>query len=315
MSEKIENTAGFVSTWVKNLGGYLTGRTTENNHDTDESSLLILTYGSDINETGVLTSVDKVIPTKPDLEDFWNVEGIGITDNPNTSDDERAMEQFNDTLKFEDGRYHVTWPWKDENPDLPLNRELAVGRLKSVMSRLKHKPELLKKYDAVLKDQLSKGVIDDIGERGPKHYLPHHAVINPSKSTTKLRIVYDASAKTQVSNKSLNECLYRGPVLLRDLCGILMRFRLYRTALVADIEKAFLQIGLQPNQRDTTRFVWVRDLESRTAYRDNQYTGISFLSGTIWGDLKPIPVGSYDRQEISNTDGCTPVKWVLQLVM
>ena len=56
------------------------------------------------------TSLDTVIPTKPDLEDFLNAEGIGITDNPIFSDDERALEQFNETLKFEDGRYQLTWP-------------------------------------------------------------------------------------------------------------------------------------------------------------------------------------------------------------
>ena len=56
----------------------------------------------------MFASVDTVISKKPDLEDFWNVEGI--TDNPNCSDNERALEQFNETLKFEDGRYRVTWP-------------------------------------------------------------------------------------------------------------------------------------------------------------------------------------------------------------
>jgi hypothetical protein len=48
---------------------------------------------------------------------------------------------------------------------------------------------------------------------GPVHYIPHHAVLTPTKSTTKLRIVYDASAKTMQSHKSLNENLYRGSVM------------------------------------------------------------------------------------------------------
>ena len=50
--------------------------------------------------TEVFTSVDTVIPTQPDLEDFLNAEGIGIADNPNCSDDERALEQFNETLNL-----------------------------------------------------------------------------------------------------------------------------------------------------------------------------------------------------------------------
>ena len=69
--------------------------------------------------------------------------------------------------------------------------------------------------------------MEETSADGPKHYLPHHAVINPLKPTTKLRISYDISAKARKENKSLNECLYRGLVLLNDLCGLLLRFRLH----------------------------------------------------------------------------------------
>ena len=43
------------------------------------------------------------------------------------------------------------------------------------------------------------------------------------------------------------------PQLLR------LRFRIYKVALTADIEKAFLQVGLQPADRDVTRFLWLKD--------------------------------------------------------
>jgi len=89
------------------------------------------------------------------------------------------------------------------------------------------------------------------------HYIPHHAVVDATKPTTKVRIVYDASAKPKSDNKSLNECLYRGPVMLKDLCGLLLRFRIPK--LVADIGKAFLQLGLQNEDRNVTRFFWIKD--------------------------------------------------------
>ena len=105
-------------------------------------------------------------------------------------------------------------------------------------------------------------------------------MINPLKPTTKLRILYDASAKVRKENYSLNECLYRGPVLLNDLCGLLMRFRLNQIAIVADIEKAFLQIGLHPYQRDVTRFFWMKDSsKARLDYdniQENRYRRVPF---------------------------------------
>ena len=58
---------------------------------------------------------------------------------------------------------------------------------------------------------------------------------------------------------SLNDCLYRGPIILPDLCGLLLRFRLYPIIVLADIKKAFLQVGLQEKERSTTRFLWLKD--------------------------------------------------------
>ena len=117
-----------------------------------------------------------------------------------------------------------------------------MGRLKSNIARMRNKPDLLKQYDSIIQDQIDRGVIEKVGSRyvdGLKHYLPHHTVINPHKPTTKLRVVYDASAKTKNENKSLNECLYRGPVMLNDLCGLLMRCRLHTYWLI--LKKLFFK--------------------------------------------------------------------------
>ena len=75
----------------------------------------------------------------------------------------------------------------------------------------------------------------------------------------KARIVHDASAIARKGCKSLTECLYCGPVILEDLCGLLLRFRTHKVALTADVEKAVLQVDLQPINRDVTRFLWLKD--------------------------------------------------------
>ena len=71
-----------------------------------------------------------------------------------------------------------------------------------------------------------------------KYYLPHHSILTPAKETTKICIVYEVSAKARGATSSLNEGLYRGPIILPDLYGLLMRFWLHILVILADVGKA-----------------------------------------------------------------------------
>ena len=64
---------------------------------------------------------------------------------------------------------------------------------------------------------------------------------------------------------SLNECLCRGPVIMEDLTGILLRFRMNSIAISCDIEKAFLQVGIQPSDRDVVRLLWTNELKGKVS--------------------------------------------------
>ena len=86
-------------------------------------------------------------------------------------------------------------------------------------------------------------------------YLPHHAVQKESSTTTKLRVVFDASAKT--SNKqSLNDNLLAGAVLQQDLFSIIVRFRTFQYVLNADIAKMYRQIKIHPNDTNYQLVLW-----------------------------------------------------------
>lgn len=87
---------------------------------------------------------------KPDLVEFWNLENIGIKDNPKQLVQKRAINIFKETLRFKYNRYSVTWPWESDDIALLTNRQLAFGRLKSLIHRNKH--NLIKQYESVIKD-------------------------------------------------------------------------------------------------------------------------------------------------------------------
>ena len=131
-----------------------------------------------------------------------------------------------------------------------------------MLRRLKHDPDLLREYESVIKTQLEKGIVEVVQDPAGAdisgvHYLPHHAVVRRDKTTTKIRVVYDASAKT--SGPSLNECLNPGPKFDQRIVDLLSRFRLHRIAVIADIEKAFLMISVAAGDREFLRFLWVDD--------------------------------------------------------
>ena len=267
-SEKVEIQKGLYIINSK-FGWIMTGRTKLAEGTGKESSLFVMTHSNSriLPESQYFSKIDDTMPSQPNVEDLWKLETIGITPPDKTDDSDRAaLDHFKNTVKRVDNRYQVAWPWRDENQILPDNYELSIGRLNSLVKRLKQDPELMSKYNDIIQDQLKKGMIEVVTkdtEKGNKHhYIPHHAVLKPDSNTTKVRVVYDASARTKKSNPSLNECLHRGPVILEDICGLLMRFRTKKIAMVADIEKAFLQIELQPKERDVTRFLWLKDMNS-----------------------------------------------------
>ncbi|GFT60972.1 integrase catalytic domain-containing protein [Trichonephila clavipes] len=87
------------------------------------------------------------------------------------------------------------------------------------------------------------------------YYIPHHSVYKPEKTSTPLRVVFDASAKT-TSGFSLNSILLNGGIIQQDLFSIVSRFRKHEYAFSADIKKMYRQILVDPNQRDLQRIMW-----------------------------------------------------------
>ena len=172
-------------------------------------------------------------------------------------------------------RYEVKLPFKEGHDLLSDNYSHCVQRLGSLKRKFTNKAELLHSYTDIIKTQISSGVIEHVPSDtelapGQVHYLPRRPVIREDKSTTKVRMVFDASSK--IEGPSLNECLYPGSSITESLFGVLLRFRLYRYAFISDIEKAFLHISLAPEHREFARFLWFNEVHNLTSENINDAT-------------------------------------------
>ena len=122
-------------------------------------------------------------------------------------------------IYFDGERYVIALPFKAFHKPLPENYTLSKHRLSNLKTKLDKNKELKQEYNQVFDNYLKDGIIekvadDDYGVVGKIHYLPHRAVVRCNKETTKVRVVFDASAK-KGNEPSLNDCFYAGPCLLR----------------------------------------------------------------------------------------------------
>ncbi|XP_055714780.1 uncharacterized protein LOC129808901 [Phlebotomus papatasi] len=150
-------------------------------------------------------------------------------------------------------------PNQGSSPDDSIyNKTNAIGQFVRLERKLSKNPALKEQYASVFKEYLDLDFLEKVPPEEldrPSYYLPHHGVVKESSSSTKLRVVYNASSKSS-SGLSLNDTLMVGPVVQPDLVSILLRFRLGAVALSCDVTKMYPQFLLHPPHRDYQRIIW-----------------------------------------------------------
>uniref|UniRef100_A0AAG5DRE2 Peptidase aspartic putative domain-containing protein n=1 Tax=Anopheles atroparvus TaxID=41427 RepID=A0AAG5DRE2_ANOAO len=192
------------------------------------------------------------------IERFWKSEELWVNDG--YSPDERHCEAIDKSTTQRDpsGRYIVRLPKQPDFFDkLGLSKDMALNRFTLLERRLQRDPGLKEEYHKFMKEylELKHMSLTTPTENDHGYYLPHHPVLKASSSTTKLRVVFDGSAKTS-TGYSLNEALRVGPVVQDDLLDIILRFRTYKVALVGDIAKMYRQIVVHPDDRRFQRVLF-----------------------------------------------------------
>ncbi len=191
-----------------------------------------------------------------DLGHLWELDQV--PEAPSWSpDDVRVLQEFDCTYRRVDGRFSVSLPRKQDPPILGDTRKQAMCRLLANERSLTAKDKL-QAFSAVVREYIDLGHAHVIPREDLHHhphcYLPVHGVFKDSSSTTKVRAVFDASARSS-SSYSFNDCLLPGPNLYPPLQDILLRFRRYPIGMSADISKMFREILLNPEEKNFHRFL------------------------------------------------------------
>ncbi len=166
-------------------------------------------------------------------------------------------------MKIINGRYQVPVLWRQFPPPIRNNYNYALARLHALeKSKAFRDPSIRNEYMNQIQDWLLSNFVEPVHTKqphtDPAYYIPHMAVINMGKVSSKLRIVMDAAAAPH-GRDALNKHIHKGPKLINELVEVLLRFRRDRVAVAADIEKMFHKISMPEQDRDFHRFLWRND--------------------------------------------------------
>ncbi|XP_062716443.1 uncharacterized protein LOC134291954 [Aedes albopictus] len=191
---------------------------------------------------------------------FWDLETCHV--NRTHSVEETACEEMfkQTTTRDEEGRFVVSLPKKEHMLErLGESRAIAMKRFIGLEKRFALNGELKESYKEFIHEYLLMGHMKEVdGEQAigdPVYYMPHHAVLRPDSTTTKLRVVFDASCRTS-SGISLNDALMVGLVVQNDLISTILRFRQHRIAVIADVAKMYRMVRVPEEDQHLQRILW-----------------------------------------------------------
>ncbi|KAL0860002.1 hypothetical protein ABMA27_010317 [Loxostege sticticalis] len=191
------------------------------------------------------------------LRRFWELEEINPSNKLSKTESSCEILFKETTTRDDAGRFSVRIPLTESADALGDSFTIAENRFRAIERKLDRcTPEYKQMYSGFMREYLSLGHMTRITDyTWPYYFLPHHGVFREHSTTTKLRVVFDASSKTN-SGKSLNDIQSIGPALQNDLISILLRFRQFAFVACADIEKMYRQILIQPDQRNLQLILW-----------------------------------------------------------
>jgi transposase InsO family protein len=184
---------------------------------------------------------------------FWQLEELSGNNLNNT---DIAETHFAETVtRAPSGRFTVKLPLINDPPKIGISHDKVLRMFYNLERRLQRDRHLQAQYIQFMQDYLELGHMSQVKPDHSGYFVPHHSVINEASTTTKLRVVFNASYKTN-NNQSINDNLLVGPKLQQDLFCILIRFRIHKIIITADIKKMYRQIQLHSDHRKYQQIFW-----------------------------------------------------------
>ena len=254
LPNKISGPKGTPSAWSTLLGWGIMGRYSPEQNTALRHSVSVATSAT-MEEVGLDSQ----------LQRFWSQEAMVVGARAFSTREKAVELHFSSTHQYfpERQRYMVSLPRQEGSLQLGESRATVARRFLANEASLIRKGTL-DQFQSVMQEYLDLGhaqkvTPQELGLASSEcYYLPIHAVYKKTSSTTKLRIVFDASCSTS-TGVSLNDLLASGPTLHPQLDTILMRFRTYRVAVTADISKMYREVELCPADQQLHRFLWRPD--------------------------------------------------------
>lgn len=190
------------------------------------------------------------------LVKFWELETCHEA-SPYTPEEQAIESYYKRTFsRDESGRYTVRLPFNENKSRLGDSMEIARTRFNRLLRSFVNDDKRIR-YTEFMAEYLALGHMIEVHDNpNDGYFLPHHAVYKEASSTTKIRVVFDASART-TSGFSLNDALEIGPTVQNDLITILLRFCCFPVALTADIPKMYRQVNVHKDDRKYQRILWL----------------------------------------------------------
>ncbi|XP_033251629.1 uncharacterized protein LOC117190672 [Drosophila miranda] len=198
-------------------------------------------------------SIDK------NLQQLWKVDSFVDPSARMLPNHRRCEDHFRDTTHQDvSGRIVVRLLFQEDPSCLGSSFDTARTRFFAIERRPARLPEIRSHYISFMQEYESLGhmsLVLNPNLEEPHYYIPHHFVLKPSSTSTKLRVVFDASCRT-TSQRSLNDLLLVGPTIQDELYLQLLRFRMHRFGITADVTKMYRQVLVSEKDRKFQYILW-----------------------------------------------------------